>query len=133
MEKIGIGITGSGFMGLTHAEAAASLPSTRLVAISCGSRAPKLAKEYGVTCEPSVEALVSNKEVDAIIVATPHFTHFAETMAAIEQGKHVLVEKPLATSVSDCDRMIAAAKANGVVLATAYHQRFRPNCVRARQ
>jgi predicted dehydrogenase len=62
------------------------------------------------------EDLVSTREVDAIVVATPPSTHHEIAMKALEAGKHVFVEKPLATSGADCEALIARAKENGVIL-----------------
>jgi UDP-N-acetyl-2-amino-2-deoxyglucuronate dehydrogenase len=78
-------------------------------------------------------ALMQRPDIDAIVVTTPHHLHAEESIRALETGKHVLVEKPMATSVVDCDRMIAAAARNRRVLATGYQQRFRSNNVRAKE
>jgi predicted dehydrogenase len=67
------------------------------------------------------------------VVTTPHHLHAHEVMLALEAGKHVLVEKPMATSVADCDRMLAAAQRKGLVIATAYNSRFRNNPPKARE
>jgi len=126
-----IGITGSGFMGVTHAEAVATVEATRLVAVAGGSRAPKLASDYKVRHEPDAAALAASQDVDAVVITTPHAIHVAEALAAIEHGKHVLIEKPMATSVADCDRILEAAARRGVTVAVGYHQRFRVNNRRA--
>ncbi|MDB6170606.1 MAG: putative dehydrogenase [Verrucomicrobia bacterium] len=134
MKKIRFGILGSGYMGRTHAEAVLRLADdAALTAVSGGRRAPGLAARFGIPEEPTAEALIRRADVDAVIVATPHHLHPAATILALEQGKHVLVEKPLATSVDDCDRMIAAATRSKRILATGYHQRFRPNNREARR
>lgn len=112
-------------MGRTHAEAAHRLDELELRAVTGGRRASKLAGDYGVDCEPTVEALVARDDIDALVVATPHHVHVEETLAALRAGKHVLVEKPLATSVEDCRRMIEQARSAGTVLSVGYHQRFR--------
>ena len=125
--KIGVGITGSGFMGKTHAEALLLLPYLQLVAFSGGSRAPVLAEQYGVAYEQDAASLARRSDIDAVIVTTPHHVHISETLVALKEGKHVLVEKPLATSTEDCDRMIEAASRRGVTLGVGYHQRFRNN------
>jgi predicted dehydrogenase len=125
MKKIRFGILGSGFMGRTHAEAVKRLPGAELVAVHGGTRAPALAERYGMAYEADKAALLARKDIDAIIVTTPHHLHVEEAVAAFAQGKHVLVEKPLATSVADCDRMIAAAAAAKKTLAVGYQQRFR--------
>ena len=104
MKKIRFGILGSGYMGRTHAEAVRRLPNAELVAVHGGTRAPGLAERYGIAFEADKAALLQRRDIDAIVVTTPHHVHVDETLAAFAQGKHVLVEKPLATSVADCDR-----------------------------
>jgi predicted dehydrogenase len=74
--------------------------------------------------------LVADPEIDAVYVATPLEPHAEQTIAAAEAGKHVLCEKPMAMDVESCDRMIAAAKANGVGLGVAYYRRFYPVLIR---
>ena len=120
-----IGVTGSGFMGRTHVEAARRAPGAEIVAVAGGRRAPGLADDYGIDCVETVEDLIRRDDIDAIISSTPHHCHIDETLLAAECGTHVLVEKPMATSVEDCDRMIAATAEKGLVLAVGYHQRFR--------
>ncbi|MDA1016284.1 MAG: Gfo/Idh/MocA family oxidoreductase [Planctomycetota bacterium] len=125
MDKLRIGVTGSGFMGRTHVDAAHRLESTDVVAVSGGSRAEALAKDYGIDVEPDVDALVARDDIDAVVITTPHFCHYSEAIAAAEAGKHVLVEKPMATSLADCDGMIEACRSRNLVLSVGYHQRFR--------
>jgi predicted dehydrogenase len=134
MEKIRFGMTGSGYMARTHAEAIRRLgPRASLVALWGGSRAAALAGEYGAACEESAASLARRRDIDAIVITTPHHLHAGEAMLALENGKHILVEKPLATTVEDCDRMIAAAAARGLVVATAYNERFRSMPMKARE
>ncbi|MEC9001947.1 MAG: Gfo/Idh/MocA family oxidoreductase [Planctomycetota bacterium] len=131
--KIRIGVTGSGFMGRTHVDAARRLESTEIVAVSGGSRAPQLAADYGIDCEPDTPSLVARPDIDAIVITTPHHVHCEEALWAAEAGKHALVEKPLATSLEDCDRMQAAFTDRQLVLSVGYHQRFRESIKRTRQ
>ncbi|MBL9214521.1 MAG: Gfo/Idh/MocA family oxidoreductase [Opitutaceae bacterium] len=131
MKTIRFGILGSGFMGSTHAEAIRRLPNATLVALTGGSRAPALAEKHGVPCDPSLDALLRRPDLDALIVTTPHHLHVEEAVKAFAAGKHVLVEKPLATSVADCDRILAAAARSGKALGLGYQQRFRVNNARA--
>ena len=134
MKKIRFGITGSGYMGRTHAEAIKYLgDSAELVAIWGGSRAAPLAARLGAAYEPTLESLVARRDIDAIIITTPHHLHFNEAMQSIESGKHVLIEKPMATKVEDCDRMLAAAAKHQRVITVAHNLRFRVNLPRVRQ
>lgn len=114
-------------MGRTHAEAVRRLPNAELVAIHGGTRAPALADRYGVAFEADKAALLQRADIDAVIVTTPHHLHADETLAALAQGKHVLVEKPLATSAADCERMLGFARQRQLTLAVGYQQRFRIN------
>ena len=132
MSEIRIGVIGSGFMGRTHVDAAAKLNSTTPVAVTSGSRAAQLASDYGIAVEPDVRSLVERDDIDAVVISTPHWLHYDEAMAAARAGKHVLVEKPMATSLEHCDEMIAAFKDRGLVLSVGYHQRFRESNYRTR-
>ncbi|MDP7274331.1 MAG: Gfo/Idh/MocA family oxidoreductase [Planctomycetaceae bacterium] len=130
---IRIGVTGSGFMGRTHVEAARRAPGAEIVAVAGGRRAPGLAGDYEIDCVETVEELIRRDDIDAIISSTPHHCHIDETLLAAECGKHMLVEKPMATAVEDCDRMIAATAERGLVLAVGYHQRFRESNLTVRK
>jgi predicted dehydrogenase len=112
-------------MGRTHVDAANRLDSTKIVAVTGGSRAAKLADDYSIDVEPSVEAMVARDDIDAIVISTPHHLHCSEALAAAAAGKHALVEKPLSTSLADSDRMIEAFQSKGLTLSVGYHQRFR--------
>jgi predicted dehydrogenase len=65
-------------------------------------------------------------DIDAIAVCTPNYLHAEHSIAALEAGKHVLVEKPMATSVADAERMVSAARASGKQLVVGFQQRFDP-------
>ncbi len=131
MAKIRFGMTGSGYMAQTHAAAIKRLKDTaELVAVWGGSRAPGLAKQHGILCETSLEALVRRTDIDAVVVTTPQAQHFKEVMLALEAGKHVLVEKPMATTVEDCDRMLAEAARRGLTIGVGLNLRFGENAPR---
>ena len=128
MKSYRFGIVGSGFMGRTHAEAVKRLgPAAAVTAVWGGQRAAALAQDYGCACVPTLEELLQRSDVDAVVVTTPHHLHAEQALAALAAGKHVLIEKPITTSVADCDRLIAAASRRNLVVATGYHQRFRQN------
>lgn len=112
------GILGSGHMGRTYASVLSPDDggSARLVAIAGGTRAEGLAQASGVDHEPSAERLLERDDIDAVIVATPHSTHLPLTLAAAGSGKHVLMEKPMAVTTADCQAMIDACEAAGVLL-----------------
>jgi len=134
VDTVGIGIIGSGYMALTYAESLARhMTGARLVAVAGGSRAPSLAAEYEVDAEDSVEALLARTDIDAVILTTPDQVHCAQTLQAAAAGKHVLVEKPMAPTVAQCDQMIATCQATGVKLAVVKTERYRDLTMRAKQ
>jgi len=123
---IGIGIIGTGYMGRTYAECVTRYNrGARLVAVAGGSRAPTLASDYSVDVEGSVNALLYRADVSAVIITSPQSAHREQTIAAAEHGKHVLVEKPMATSVAECSDMIEACRAAGVALSVIKPWRYR--------
>ncbi|HEX2681322.1 MAG TPA: Gfo/Idh/MocA family oxidoreductase [Candidatus Dormibacteraeota bacterium] len=125
-ESPGLGIVGSGYMGRTYAACLTRMGTGgRLVAVTGGSRAGALAEEFGCEVEESLESLVRRKDVDAVILATPHSAHLPQTTAAAAAGKHVYVEKPMALNTAECDAMIAACKRARVKLAVNKVLHFR--------
>ncbi len=99
--------------------------NVRAVAVAGGSRAPRLAKEYGLEVEASVEALVAREDVDLVCVATPHALHGPEALTAAKAGKHLLIDKPMATTVAACDAILEACVEHGLRCEVMYTQRNR--------
>lgn len=125
-ESLGIGILGSGFMGNTYAELVSEyLDDARVVGVSCGSRAGDLARKYDATLFGSAQELLACDDVDVVFVATPHAVHAEQGVAAAEAGKHVLLEKPMAGSVAECDDIIAACEKHNLKCTIAFSQRTR--------
>lgn len=134
MNELGVGILGSGFMGRTYAQTVREYcPQARLAAVAGGSRAARLAADYQAACESSAEALVARRDVDVVFVTTPHHLHAAQALAAIEAGKHVMIEKPMAASLADCDSILAACRQRGVHCSVGFTQRSRKCNVAAKQ
>jgi predicted dehydrogenase len=134
MDTVGVGMVGSGFMGLTYSEALARhVRGARLVAVTGGKRAAALAHDYGVKAEPTVEALLARKDVDAVVLATPDQERLALTRLAAAAGKHVLAEKPMAPTVAECDAMIAACTSARVNLAVVKTERYRKVTLEAKR
>jgi predicted dehydrogenase len=97
------------------------------VARAQAGRAEEFAKTFGASrWYRDDRELLADPDVDAVYVATPVHLHAEQTIAAVEAGKHVLCEKPMALDVAECERMIAAARTHGVRLAVAYYRRFYP-------
>jgi predicted dehydrogenase len=124
-------VVGSGFAGSTYAEAIRYAPGAKLVAIAGGRKASELASLHGVRAYATseVDALLGSSAVDAVLIASPNPAHAPQTRLAAATGKHVLVEKPMALSVAECQLMIDACRNAGVVLMVGHHHRFRRNPV----
>lgn len=135
-EMVRFGIFGAGSIAIhRHVPEIASHPCAEVVAIydPITERAEWLAEQCGAKVVKSRKALLSIDEIDAIVVATPNAYHARLTIAALEAGKHVLCEKPMATSLSDARKMIAAAKSAGKKLMIGHNQRLMPPHVKAKE
>ena len=126
--KVRYAIVGCGAMGYAHALAASA--DARSVVAACVDpvleRAGRLAHSFGGYATTDYERAVDDAGVGAVVLAVPHSLHRDYTVRAAKAGKHVLVEKPMATSLGDCDAMIAACEEAGVVLLVGHVLRFRP-------
>jgi predicted dehydrogenase len=134
MTQLGIGIVGGGFMAEVHSRAARAARA-RLVGIvsSSPARSASAAQSLGVEAAyDSVELLLADPAVDVVHIATPNATHRELALAAIRAGKHVVCEKPLATSVADAAELVAAAATAGVVATVPFAYRFHPMVREAR-
>ena len=87
-------------------------------------RAAALAEQYGGTAYATVEELLANPDIDAVSVCAANFAHAELTIAALNAGKHVLCEKPMAITLSECEAMVEAAKKNGKFLMIGHNQRL---------
>jgi predicted dehydrogenase len=96
-------------------------------------RAKKFAEQYGVRAFTDVDEMIDRAGVQAITMCTPHPAHAGATVAAAKRGVHVLVEKPLASTLGDCDRMISAAKEGKAKLGVISQRRFYAPCQRIRR
>ena len=126
-EPVKIGIIGAGLWGTNHALALTTYPRCT-VALICDrdeGRARTLAERFGCGWTTSLDRLASS-DVDAVTIATPDHLHAEPTLAMLRAGKHFLVEKPLATSVSEALAMIEAAEASGLKLMVDFHARWHP-------
>ncbi|MEO8537225.1 MAG: Gfo/Idh/MocA family oxidoreductase [Betaproteobacteria bacterium] len=92
----------------------------------------RFASEFGADVYDSVEAMCASPAIDVVYVATPHELHAEHAALAASNGKHVLVEKPMALSVDDCTRMIDAARRAGVALVVGHSHSFDAPIGRAR-
>ena len=133
---LNIGIIGCGAISRNrHAPEYAANPDCRITGYYDVTRenALDLSKIYGGRVFESLEALLEDKSIDAVSVCTSNDSHAPVTIAALEAGKHVLCEKPMATAIEDGIKMIEAAKASGRQLMIGHNQRLSPAHLRARE
>ncbi|SDS44397.1 Gfo/Idh/MocA family protein [Jiangella sp. DSM 45060] len=124
-----VGVIGLGRFGTVHAEAAAALPGVEVAGLCSRSlaRAQELAQRFpGATAYDSLERMLAEADLDAVLVATPHKAHFEPAMRVIGAGVAVLVEKPLTTSLTEAHELVVAADDAGVALGTVFQRRFVP-------
>lgn len=123
-----VGLIGSGWIGTFHAETLAQrIPGAQLEAVAdpVPGAAERVAGNHGVT-KTFLDAadLLADPQIDAVVIASPAFTHTDLVVEAARAGKSVFVEKPMALTLEDADRAIAAAREAGVVLQTGFNRRF---------
>ena len=119
MKKIKTGIIGTGKVADLHAEALKNIESSIFTAV-CNPNFPAakiFAEKYGVNAYKTEEEMIVQGGIEAVTLATPHPVHAKNTTVALNSGAHVIVDKPLASSLEDCDLMIRTAKQTGKKLA----------------
>ena len=125
---IGFLVVGAGFLGAQRAAAVAATAGARLVAVhDCDeATAQRVAHRCGALAEANFEAALARPGVDAVIIATPHADHAPQASAALDAGKHLLVEKPLAIDPDDARMLALRADELRLRLATGFNHRFYP-------
>lgn len=123
-----IGLIGAGAVAPLHARAATLLPDIEMTAVCdlLPAAAAAVAEPIDAQAFTDYRDLIASGTTDAVIVNTPNSLHYEMSVAAMKAGLHVLVEKPMAITVEDCDRMTAAAARAGVVLRVGHIQHFLP-------
>jgi len=131
---IGIGIMGSGAIAQSHADAFLEFPGRCEVRAVCDlytDKAQSLIDKKGMKnakAYKDINEVLSLKEINAISICLPPASHAETAIKALDAGIHVLVEKPMATSLAECDAMIAAAQKSGEILSPVAQNRFKsPN------
>jgi predicted dehydrogenase len=126
VSKVRTALIGCGKVGQIHAAALRSLAEAEFVAVCDTSpeRAQSFAAQHGTRAYTDVETMLREARLEAVLIGTPHPLHAAPALAAAEAGVHVLVEKPMAASLHDCDAMLAATRRAGVRLGVISQRRF---------
>jgi phthalate 4,5-cis-dihydrodiol dehydrogenase len=125
---IGLGIAGLGMAGAVMVRAAAAHPGIKIVAAAEPHDAPRaaFARDFNAAAYASIEELCSDPAVDAVYIATPHQFHAPHAVLAAERGKHIVLEKPMAQTLAECDAIIAAVERAGVHLVVGHTHAFDP-------
>ena len=126
--EIGIGVIGMGGFGLFAVQQFLQTPHTKLIAIAGSKREEAIttAKRFGAEQLGTLEELVNHPKVDLVYIATPPFMHYEQAMLALNAGKHVICEKPLAMNPEQGAEMLALAKEKGLLMVTNLMQRYNP-------
>jgi UDP-N-acetyl-2-amino-2-deoxyglucuronate dehydrogenase len=123
---IRFGIIGCGRIAPRHAQSFQQVAAAQLVAVADvkPSRAQNFAKEYDVAAYTDYQTLLERRDVDAVSVCVPSGLHAQVAIDAMQAGKHVLVEKPIAINLADADRMIEVSKSSGYTLGVVLQNRY---------
>ncbi len=136
MERLRIGVIGLGWFGEIHCETLAGIPNIELAAL-CTRRPERLseqARKFGVKkTYTDYRDMLDDKSIDAVSIVTMWDQHTDPAIAALEAGKHVFLEKPMASTVADCNKIIAASKKAKGVLQIGHICRFNPRYRMAKQ
>ena len=129
MTRTRVAVIGVGHLGQHHARLLAAMPEVELVAVvdTKPGRAEEIAAKHGAAALTDAAGLVGR--VDAVTIATPTASHVDVALSFVEAGAAVLVEKPIAISLDEADRLVEAAAARGTVLAVGHTERFNPAVV----
>jgi predicted dehydrogenase len=129
MKKLNVAIFGIGFMGRVHTEALRRLGNIEVTGVAgrTAEAARRFADNLGiVNATGNYEDLLADPELDAVHICSPNALHYPMALAALQAGKHVLCEKPLASTVEEAESMIALAKEKGLANCTLYNVRSYP-------
>ena len=135
MKTLNFAVFGCGVIANIHAAAVADVEGATLVGCAdvLPAAAEKFAEKWGVKAYADFEALVNAPEIDAISICTPSGTHADLAIRALEADKNVVLEKPMAITVADCDRVIAAAERSRGKITVISQLRTSPDVVRAKE
>lgn len=135
MKKLGVAVIGTGFWGKNHARVYKELECTNLVAICDvnAGRAKTIADQFGVKAYTSSTHMLKNPEIEAISVCTWSTMLAKEALKGLHAGKHVLVEKPMATNTKQAEKLLQTSKDNGLHLTVGFLMRFIPGLQHIRE
>jgi predicted dehydrogenase len=135
-QTVRVGLIGSGFISAIHYEALRRVSGVEVVGVASPTpgNAERFAAARGIPVHTiDYRALLDRPEIDLVVLGLPNDLHAEATILAAEAGKHVVLEKPMAPSLAECDRMIAACERAGVILGYAEEICFAPKYVRLKE
>lgn len=134
-QELGVVILGAGRISTAHARAVQDTPGATLIGIADvdKSRADKFAGEWKIEAFTDYADALKRDDVHIVTIALPHHLHEKATVDAASAGKHVFIEKPMADTLDECNRMIQAADRHNVLLFVAHTQRFFASTIKARE
>jgi len=129
-----IGIIGAGSISVQHAQAINKVKGIKLVAASRTNHKAlnDFVTKFGVQGYTDYRKLLENKDIDSVLIATPHHLHKQMSIATASAGKHILVEKPFASTLEECDEIIQAAQSAGVKLMVGHTRQFSDVSIRSK-
>jgi len=135
MRKLGVAVIGCGYWGKNHVRVLKELENANLIAVADvnESAAREVGEKYGIKWFSSYEEILKLKEVEAVTICTPTETHKAIALRAMEEGKHVLVEKPMTNTVEEAKLLVEKSKQKDVFLTVGFIERFNPAVIEARR
>ncbi|CCH54609.1 oxidoreductase domain protein [Fibrisoma limi BUZ 3] len=128
MQKIKVGVVGTGFIGPAHIEALRRLPNVEVAALCEVNQelAQQKADQLGIARAYTFDELLKQDDIQSIHVCTPNFLHYQQSKAALLAGKHVICEKPLAKDLHEAEELVQLAKETGLVNAVHFNLRYYP-------
>ncbi|MDR6724402.1 putative dehydrogenase [Paenibacillus amylolyticus] len=135
MNTMRTAIIGTGKVGHFHAKAFAKLKDSEFTAV-CGrnlERTQAFADQYGVKAYDNIEEMIIREKIDVVSICTPHPNHAESAVIAANLGVHILIEKPLSSSLEDADAILDAAAKAGVQVGTVSQRRFYLPCMRIKE
>jgi predicted dehydrogenase len=131
VDRVQMGIIGLGTMGEEHAKVFCAHPLAEVVAVSdCREEAvDSMRSRYSISAGyTDYRKMLERSDLDAVVIATPDNAHFAPARDVLESGKHALIEKPLATTVSEADELIRISRRTGKKVQVCFNNRWLPSC-----
>lgn len=135
MDKLNVAVVGVGLFGETHALAYSHYHRSELIAVCDvrGDRAREIAGRYRCEWTTDIDKIAADKRIAAVSIATPDFAHYDVAMRMIDAGKHLLIEKPLATDVGQAEFIVTGAGDAGLTLMVDFHNRWSMPFVKAKE